>query len=647
MGFYLSPGVYTKETDLSGIVGAVATSIGVIVGASNKGPLSAVLTTNTKQFIERYGKPTPGNPFHYSCLAFLNTGRMLYPIRVIDNGDYGGVIVRNNLVTEIAPVDTVIPDPENYEFVTDDLFLITGATPGTWNNDLNAEISEVDDDEHTFKLKITDDAGEPLEERLVSRIKSMKDAQGVSLYICDVFKDNSTIKIVDHTTEPETPITIVTSVGLDKGVDGSVYGGVIVSNNAGTTEIVPVATGGVPDPIKYSFGGDDLFLVVGANPGIWNNDLSIKIVDVDNSDNTFVVEIWEDTVLLDHRTVSRISTKKDGFGQSMYIEDVFAGNAYIRVVDSTTLETPHLTEVTSAVDFEYATNGSMPTTGQIINGWKLISDPDKITVNLLISGGQTSEIVLTEMIRIAENRKDCFCILDAPAKNTVTDLVAWRKSTLKANTSYAALYAPFVEIYDSYNDKRLFIPPSGYIGGRYAYTDYEREPWYAPAGLNNGILSVLDVQHYYDLGARDALYSAQINPIRQHPAGGIVVWGQKTLQTKPSATDRVNVRRLLIIVEKAIATMLDYFVMEQNSDFTRRQISLIIEGYLRLIKASEGLRDFKIVVEDTNNSGAIIDRNELHVDIYLKPVRVAEFIVLNTIITSTGVSFEEVLLPSA
>lgn len=291
----------------------------------------------------------------------------------------------------------------------------------------------------------------------------------------------------------------------------------------------------------------------------------------------------------------------------------------------------------------------------IMDALDLYKNAEEIDVNMFIDANK-SETVKKYMNDICQARKDCMCILDCPKEavvanrgNEVTDLTDWRKginsfttTNLNVNTSYAAVYGNWLEVYDRYNKKYRWIPASGHVGGIYARTDQTNDAWWAPAGLNRAILtSVRRLAWNPDLGKRDLLYKNGINPIVSFAGQGKVVWGQKTLLDKNSAFNRVNVRRLFIVLEKAISTASKYFLFEPNDTGTRESLVAMVTPFLRDVKGRRGIYDFKVVCDETNNSPERIDRNEMWVSLYIKPTRAAEFIVLNFIAMKTGASFSE------
>ncbi len=283
----------------------------------------------------------------------------------------------------------------------------------------------------------------------------------------------------------------------------------------------------------------------------------------------------------------------------------------------------------------------------VINGYRLYENPEDIDINLVIDSGK-SDTVKLDIISMCEERYDCMALIDCPKSgvlnnrgNEAVDLRTWKNSVLPSS-SYAALYGNWLEVYDKFNQKYRWVPATGFVAGIYAKTDDVRDPWWAPAGLNRAIISsVRRLAWNPKLGYRDILYSNGINPIVTFPGEGKVVWGQKTMLSKESAFNRINVRRLFLVLEKAIATSAKYFLFEPNDTATRNLLVNMITPFLRDVQSRRGIYDFRVVCDTSNNTAARIDRNELWCNIFIKPTRTAEFIVLNFVATATGASFEE------
>jgi uncharacterized protein len=272
----------------------------------------------------------------------------------------------------------------------------------------------------------------------------------------------------------------------------------------------------------------------------------------------------------------------------------------------------------------------------------LLSNADDYRFNVILTPGlfnslQTSKC--TSVISNTENRGDSIYVLDlVPYDSTVTAVTAQAASR---NTSYAASYWPWVQTIDPDTGANVWVPASTMIGGVYAYNDSVSEPWFAPAGINRGGLgNVIRAEQKLSQTNRDTLYNGKVNPIATFPGTGTVVYGQKTLQTKASALDRVNVRRLLISLKSYISQVANNLVFEQNTIATRNTFLSQVNPYLESVQQRQGLYAFKVVMDDSNNTADVIDRNQLIGAIYLQPTKTAEFIYLNFNILPTGVSFE-------
>jgi len=215
-------------------------------------------------------------------------------------------------------------------------------------------------------------------------------------------------------------------------------------------------------------------------------------------------------------------------------------------------------------------------------------------------------------------------------------------TTAKAfDTNYGAVYFPSVRILDQDNNKFIWVPASVAAFGAYSFNDKVGQPWFAPAGLNRGVLNVFEARKRLTQTSRDTLYLGKVNAIATFAGQGIVIWGQKTLQARASALDRVNVRRLLITARKLIASTAKYFVFEPNNGLTRSNIVNAINPILEKIQKNQGIEKFKVVCDDSNNTPDTIDRNILIGDIWLQPTRTAEMFIFNFNITRTGVVFAE------
>jgi hypothetical protein len=271
-----------------------------------------------------------------------------------------------------------------------------------------------------------------------------------------------------------------------------------------------------------------------------------------------------------------------------------------------------------------------------------LTNADEFDINMVATPGLIRRFhsgIVTEVLEMCENRADCFYIMDSTSWSDTPAQAITQASAIDSN--YVATYYPWVKTVDINTNKLIQVPPSVLLPGVFAASDNVSAEWFAPAGLNRGgLLGAVSVQNRLTQAEKDDLYEGKVNPIVQFPGQGIVVFGQKTLQDRPSALDRINVRRLLLTVRKFIASSSRYLVFEQNSAETRQRFLQIVNPYLESIQQRQGLYAFKVVMDESNNTPDVIDRNILKGDIYLQPTKTAEFIVLDFNILPTGATFE-------
>jgi len=296
--------------------------------------------------------------------------------------------------------------------------------------------------------------------------------------------------------------------------------------------------------------------------------------------------------------------------------------------------------------------GLTPTAGQVETAYALFADDSQYDISLVMMGKAAASTVTNVIGSVAETRLDC--VVFASPQNvstgdpiigngaTVTSAIVAYRNALPS-TSYAVLDSGYKYQYDRYSDTYRWIPLNGDIAGLCARTDYQNDPWYSPGGLNRGqIKSVVKLAATLNKADRDVIYKAGVNPVVTFPGEGTVLYGDKTLLSKPSAFDRINVRRLFIVMEKAIATAAKYQLFEFNDPFTRAQFKNLIEPFLRDVQGRRGITDFRVKCDDTNNTAQVIDGNEFVADIFVKPNRSINYITLNFVAARSGINFSEV-----
>jgi hypothetical protein len=300
--------------------------------------------------------------------------------------------------------------------------------------------------------------------------------------------------------------------------------------------------------------------------------------------------------------------------------------------------------ITATNTFGFDCSGTT-TTGTVAynKALTLLSNTDYYDLNMLITPGIIDSLhsaVTTQARNMITNRQDVFYVMDSNAIADSINTVVSQVTTLDNN--YTATYWPWVRIVNPAKNVPLWVPPSVVVPGALTFNDSVAAPWYAPAGLNRGgLTSVSETYQTLSQTNRNTLYEARINPIATFPNDGVVIWGQKTLQARPSALDRVNVRRLLIAVKKFIASSTRYLVFEQNTVQTRDRFLSIVNPYLQQVKSQQGLSAFRVVMDSTNNTSDLIDQNILYGQVFLQPTRTAEFIILDFNIQPTGAAFPE------
>lgn len=344
-------------------------------------------------------------------------------------------------------------------------------------------------------------------------------------------------------------------------------------------------------------------------------------------------------------TCSRNESHVDGYGTNIYVEKVLESSNYVRWIDNKGVDA----NVFPVNQTTYAklTGGSLghaATTGEHITAVRQLANKRRYPVTLIMDAGWSIPAYQQAIIDVCESRGATLGILSTPidvemSSNYLEDIVAYRRKQLITSTSHAALYTPHVKIYDEYNDREIYISPTGHVGACISSTSENYEPWYAPAGNRRGVLNVLGVRREFTEGDLDYIYDAGINPIDFHETYGIRIWGQKTLLTRASALDRVNVRMLLIVIEPAIDEFLQDYVFEFNDEDTRRDIVNKITPYLASIQQRRGLYQFDVICNEENNTAEVIDANEIHVDLPLWPTKVGERILAKLSICSTGATF--------
>jgi phage tail sheath protein FI len=367
------------------------------------------------------------------------------------------------------------------------------------------------------------------------------------------------------------------------------------------------------------------------------------------------------TVLETFAFMSQGSDAKKSDGTSNYYVDVINNNSqYIRWMDHPTALSnagavisgaATIAGSNTAIDNSLSggVDGNTPAASDILLGHDLLKDAETVDVQLLFAfpDAGSATTIAGSLISIAAARKDCMAFVSPPIEDTVGTSTPAANVKAYADTlnssSYASCDSTALYVYDKYNDTYRYIGASGHIAGLCAATDRTADAWFSPAGVTRGqLFGVTKLAFNPKQADRDTLYKARVNPIVSLPGQGTLLFGDKTLLSKPSAFDRINVRRLFNTLEKAISTAAKAQLFEFNDEFTRAQFKNAVEPFLREVKGRRGLTDFLVVCDTTNNTGNVIDTNKFIADIFIKPARSINFITLNFVATRTGVDFSEI-----
>lgn len=418
-------------------------------------------------------------------------------------------------------------------------------------------------------------------------------------------------------------------------------------------------TGGDPYASLFDYGpGTSPFVASATGFTGANDEIHVVVIDQDG-----LITGTAGTVLEKYASLSVIADAKTSDGSSNYYKEVIYRNSkWIHWMGHPQVSHTGWGSTTSQITgnsyiTQDATANTMSLTGgtdgSIVDGdvekaLDVLANPEFIDISLLFVGSADATVASYAIDNVGEVRKDCVVFVSPPLANVQsltnpeTSITNWANSV--SRSSYAVMDSGWKYMYDKYNDIYRWVPLNGDLAGLCARTDNTRDPWWSPAGLQRGsVKNVVKLAFNPNKAQRDTLYKAGVNPVVSFPGEGTILYGDKTFQNRPSAFDRINVRRLFIVLEKAISKAARSSLFEFNDDFTRAQFVSLVEPFLRTVKGRRGVYDFKVVCDTTNNTPDIIDRNEFVGDIYIKPARSVNFITLNFVAVRTGVTFDEVV----
>ena len=639
MAFQVSPGVNVSEVDLSTVVPAVSTTEGALAGVFKWGPVdSRVLVDSEETLVSRFQKPDGSlNPETFFTAAnFLAYGNKLFVNRVIDSNAKNAVSNGSSAAVVVKNEDFI----DSVSLTSNDHFV--ARYPGVLGNSLQVSVCKSANDyleSSTGTLTIA--AGN----NIATTSQNETTSGGTSLVqVGDKIKfGNSTVGIFYLEVEAANTTTFTFKENYTGAVNLTT---VAFDRYWKYYDLVRAAPGTSTYTLGKGGAGDELHVVVADEDG-----------DITGTKGT-VLELYEG--------VSRATDAKTESGETNYFIDVikqrsswiYAKGATNLVTTNTAVNMAALTTDNATYDslklgVDTAAEGSM-SLADISAGYDNFSSAEDVDISLIMQGkalGGTNDAGLAKYIidNICEKRKDCVLFASPSYADVVNNIggevdaiIAYRNAL--TNSSYAFIDSGYKYAYDKYNDVYRYVPLNGDIAGLAVRSDELRDAWFSPAGYNRGGLkNVVKLPFNPKKADRDLLYQSDINPVVTFPGQGTILFGDKTVLGKPSAFDRINVRRLFIVLEKAISTAAKFTLFEFNDAFTRSQFKNLVEPFLRDVQGRRGIQDFRVVCDETNNTGEVIDRNEFVGDIYIKPSKSINFIQLNFVAVRSGVEFSEIV----
>ena len=663
MAFQVSPGVSVTEKDLTNIVPAVSTTAGGIVMTAEKGPVDEITTISSEQeLVDIFGKPNANNFEEFFCAAnFLGYGNNLKVVRPITgmvNAVSTGTAVLIKNTSDY--LDTYLTDSGAGSVTNIGTWAAREA--GTLGNSLKVSLcsNSTAFGPHSQSGTLVNDSAAAIGDTTIT----MDD--GSLFQVGDILEFGDTSNVPSTDGAPSGFFYKVTSISTNTLTIAR------FNPQTGQTE-----TGGLRHAIVdnakvlrhweyyFNFSAPPTTTDDVSNAGGSNDEMHIAVIDEDGS-----ISGTAGTILETFEGVSQAHDAKDASGNSNYYPDViYRDSKFIYWIDHISTLSDGLTKVGTTFDntvgdafvisntsLSGGTDDFVATNAEIATAYEKFNDAENVDIDLLICGpSQTSadatgDTKATAVMDIATARKDCVAFI-SPARADVVGVANAVTQTQNVvsfadglpSTSYAVIDSGYKYMYDRYNDVYRFVPLNGDTAGLCARTDNIADSHFSPAGYSRGqIRGAVKLAFNPNQSQRDELYKARINPVVSFPGQGTVLFGDKTAQAKPSAFDRINVRRLFITLEKTISIAAKFQLFEFNDEFTRAQFRNLIEPFLRDVQGRRGVTDFSVVCDDTNNTADVIDRNEFRADIFVKPNRSINFIQLNFVATRSGVAFSEV-----
>ncbi len=666
MAFQVSPGVQVREIDVTNVVPAVSSSIGAYAGEFSWGPVDEVRTiTSEKELVGVFGEPKEAGSdgyntvlskkeHFYSAANFLKYGNNLKVVRAsngIAAGQTGQMLNATTGSAGILIKNSTHYYESNYHSgsAAGSAGLFSARCAGSLGNSLKISMCTSANAFQQASVTTVDDSSISVGHTQITV------ADGTKFVVGDLIAFANSAAVYKISAISSNDITFHLNSDSSQGLQVVPTNGSNISRGWEFASNFTKAPGSSPDALANSSSLDEVHVIVIDEDG--------KITGIPGE----ILEVFEG--------LSQASNAKDSEGNSNYYVDKIRYNSnYIFWTnhDSTTSEAGNTFAAAGAAFAQH----TLPLGGSLshgIDGYPLSSgakntantthfgDAETQDVDFIIAGpldGYASGSVVStlaeattqanNLIALCEARKDCMAVISPRKADCVnnsgsesTSVIAFAETL--TSSSYAVMDSAWCYQYDKYTDNYCYIPSCSHTAGVMARTDSDRDAWFSPAGFSRGqILGITKLSFNPNQAERDALYKKRVNPMVTFPGEGTVLFGDKTLLSSASAFDRINVRRLFIVMEKAIATAAKFQLFEFNDAFTRAQFRATIEPFLRQVKGRRGIVDFQVVCDDTNNSQAIVDANQFQASIFVKPNRSINFITLNFVAARSGVEFEEV-----
>ena len=647
MAFQISPGVLVQEKDISNVVPAVATTIGGIVGNFQWGPVQEIVSIDSEnELVDTFGKPTTSVFLdHMVASSFLAYGSELLVVRALDESTAKNAGSKGTAI--------IVKGEDDYESKSASALADVGPWvarfPGTLGNTLKVEMADKFSSTNTsiasIALDSTDSAGDRTSATVAISAPDLATASGgvQATATATIAGGNVTAIVVTH---PGFGYTGTPTVTLTVN---------------GTGALTATATKSTKWTYADDFDSTPSTSDWATNNGAKDDELNIIVIDEDGE-----ITGTAGTIIEKYEGVSKASDAKDDVNQSnYYVNKINNGSSWIRWAGHPTTGANWGTATTGGTTYDpmdasdaeqsRSLSGGVddaPEPGDIQTGYDLFANDELVDISLVLNSNHGKTIAKYITDNICDVRKDCIVFISPERGSVVPGVVTVgaEASTITGinevdsltRSSFAVMDSGWKYMYCKYTDRYVYVPLNGDVAGTCVITDRTDDPWFSPAGFNRGVIkNAVKLAYSPRKADRDTLYKNGVNPVINSPGAGIVLFGDKTLLAKPSAFNRINVRRLFIVLEKAIATAAKFQLFEFNDAFTRAQFVALVEPFLRDVQGRRGIYDFRVVCDETNNTPQVIDSNEFRADIFIKPAKSINFITLTFIATRTGISFEE------